>query len=86
MTVEELREKVRNAAYEVDSWPLIDSLIAAVEERTKEKIRKAGVPVSNVTFDAHGNVMRLTSDGADRMPSYFVPASAVALKETTCDK
>jgi hypothetical protein len=68
------------------SWLIIDDLISAahaegvVEER--ERIRKAGVPVSNVTFSPNGKVMQLESDGGDHMPSYFVPASALAPKES----
>jgi L-asparaginase/Glu-tRNA(Gln) amidotransferase subunit D len=68
----------------------LDSLIFTVDaeafakgvEEERERIRKAGVPVSNVTFSPNGKVMQLESDGGDHMPSYFVPASALAPKES----
>lgn len=74
---------------------LVDDLLSAIEargeakgfeegaEKVKEKIRKAGIPVSNVWFSPDGRVMKIESDGRDPMPSYFVPASTVAPKETT---
>lgn len=73
---------------------LVDDLLSAIEargeakgreegaEQVKAKIRKAGIPVSSVTFSPDGKVMRIENDGADRTPNYFIPASAVAPKET----